>query len=84
MDPPEIDMARVPGMAAAQRRLARLGVEAVDMTYCDHGIGCEASAQVGRAEREFVVHGASDPAAAVDELAERIERARRAARRMRR
>ena len=74
----ELDMSRVPGMQAAHRRLARLGVETVDLTHCDHGFGCEASVQVGRAERTFTVHGASDPVAAVDELADRVERARSA------
>ena len=35
----ETDMANVPGMQSANRRLARLGVHDVDMTACDHGAG---------------------------------------------
>ena len=83
-DAAAVDMGRVPGMAAAERRLARLGVEWVDMTYCEHGAGCTAEAQVGRAPRKFTVHAASSPVAAVDELCERVERARRMTRRKRR
>ena len=71
------DMGRVPGMAAAERRLARLGVEFVDMTWCDHGHGATAEARVGRAHQKFTVHAASSPLAAVDELCEQVERARR-------
>ena len=80
---PEIDMARVPGMAAAQRRLARLAVDTVDMSYCEHGHGCEGVAVVAGVPRTFSVHAAVSPVAAVDDLAEQIEQARRAARRRR-
>ena len=74
-------MGRVPGMAAAERRLARLGVEYVDMTWCEHGHGATAKATIGRIVQEFTVHAAPDPVAAVDELCDRVERARRMTRR---
>ena len=77
-------MGRVPGMAAAERRLARLGVEYVDLTHCDHGYGCEAVAAVGRARRRFRVHASPSPLAAVEQLADAVEHARRRARTRRR
>ena len=83
-DAAAVDMGRVPGMAAAERRLARLGVEFVDMTYCEHGHGATAEAVVGRASRKFMVHAASSPVVAVDELCDRVEQARRMTRRKRR
>ena len=73
-------MARVPGMQAVNRRLARLGVEFVDLTECEHGCGASTSCMVGRAEREVFVHGLPDPVTAVDALADEVERLRRRAR----
>lgn len=71
-------MANVAGLRAANRRLARLGVDAVDLSYCEHGHNAECQVQVGRAVQTANVHGAPDPVLAVDRLVEEVERLRRA------
>ena len=77
----EGEMDRVAGMRAANRRLARLGVETVDLSYCEHGCNAECRVQVGRVMQTVSVHGASDPVLAVDRLVAQVEQLRRSRRR---
>lgn len=85
IDLPQLNMGEVAGLRSANRRLARLGVENVDLSYCEHGHNAECEAQVGRTRIRVRVHGRPDPVAAVDALVDEIERRRsRAIRRRRR
>ena len=66
----ETDMASVAGMASANRRLARLGVQEVDLSVCDHGCNAEAAIVIGSRRHTIKVHGQRDWVAAVDALAD--------------
>lgn len=74
---PEQDMAIVAGMRSANRRLARLGVESVDFTACDHGVGVSCRVQVKRVMRDVYIHGATDPITALDQLVDEISALKR-------
>lgn len=74
---------RVPGVAAQQRRLARLGASDVVHGPCS-GVGlvhAKCHAQIGRVVKEFDVHGAPGLERALDALVETIEAERRSIRR---
>ena len=70
-------MANVAGMRSAHRRLARLGVQEVDLSSCDHGAGVRAIAPVRGVLHTFTVHGARDHLIALDQLCDEIEAFRR-------
>lgn len=77
MEAPTFEMAGMAGMEAANRRCAKLGIEAVDMTWCDHGHGAEAKVQDGRVTRKLTVHGHPTPVAAIDAMCDLLEAHRR-------
>lgn len=68
----EQDMNAVAGMSAANRRLARMGVAAVDLSYCEHGHNAECTIHLGRSTAHVESHGNISPLAAVDDLVERV------------
>lgn len=74
---PEQNMNTVAGFQSANRRLAKLGVEDVDLTLCDHGAGTSCLVNVRGVNHRVSVHGAKDHLTALDQLCDEISALRR-------